>query len=190
MRFHHLGAIALLAVTTVGSAQQAPRVRPEIRPFVGVYVPNGALRRDFKSSTMLGTQLALELNDYVHVLGSLGWTHGHAKFAALTSDVAYIWQYDAGLEFNLMAELGNGWLLRPLAGLGAGGRTYDYQAEGVGTNTCLAGYGALGSELQKGIIALRLEGRSYLACVDSPRTGRQHTRNDFGFMFGFAYHLR
>lgn len=189
MRYRYLGAIALLTVTTVSSAQRVG-VRPEIRPFAGVYVPAGALRNDFKTATMLGMQVAMELSDHMHVLGSLGWTHGHAKFAALSDDVAYIWQYDAGVEFNLMAELGNGWLLRPLAGLGAGGRTYDYQAAGVGTNSCLAGYGALGSELQKGAIALRVEGRNYLACVDSPRTGRQHTRNDFGIMFGFAYHLR
>ena len=165
-------------------------MRPEIRPFAGVYVPTGALRHDFKSATMLGMQVAMELNDNLHVLGSLGWTHGHAKFAVLNDDVAYIWQYDAGVEFNLLAELGNQWLLRPLAGLGAGGRTYDYQAEGVGTSSCLAGYGALGTELQRGAIALRLEGRNYLACIDSPRTGRQHTRNDLGIMFGFAYHLR
>lgn len=190
MRYRYLGVIGLLAVTTAGGAQQVGRIRPEIRPFAGVYVPTGALKNDFKSATMLGMQVAMELSRHMHVLGSVGWTHGHAKFPALSDDVAYLWQYDAGVEFNLVRELDNGWLFRPLAGLGAGGRTYDYQAAGIGTTSCVAGYGALGAELQKGVLALRLEGRDYLACFDSPMTGEKHTRNDIGIMFGLAYHLR
>ena len=72
MRYRYLVAIALVTVATASAAQQPERIRPEIRPFAGVYVPTGAIRHDFKSATMLGMQLALEMSRHVHVLGSVG----------------------------------------------------------------------------------------------------------------------
>jgi hypothetical protein len=182
--------IAALLATTSVSAQQPVGIRPEVRPFVGAYIPAGALRNDFKTATMLGAQAALELSDYMHVVGTVAWTRGHNKFALLSKDLTYIWQYDVGLEFNLIQEIGTNWLFRPFIGAGGGGRTYDYQAKNIGTQTCTAGYGALGAELQRGSYALRLEGRDYLACYESPFTADKKTRNDFGLAFGLAYHIR
>ena len=190
MRTHLLMAAGVLALVPVLGAQQLPRAPTmELRPFAGVYVPTGAMRRDFGTATTLGAQGALELSRHWHVLGSVGWTHGHNKLA-LGSDVTYLWQYDVGVEANLVRALGTHWLLRPFAGVGGGGRTYDYRAAGVSSRTCTAGYGALGTELQRGAMAVRLEGRDYLTCFESPATGRKHTRNDFGVTLGLAYHLR
>jgi hypothetical protein len=179
----------LLAATSA-AAQQPAAIRPEIRPFVGAYIPAGALRDDFKTATMLGVQSALELSDYMHIVGTVAWTHGHNKFASFSNDVTYIWQYDLGVELNLIQEVGSSWLFRPFLGAGGGGRTYDYKAKAIGTQTCTAGYGALGTELQRGSIALRLEGRDYLTCYESPMTATKKTRNDFGLAFGLAYHIR
>ena len=181
---------ASLLFASVAHAQQPAAIRPEIRPFVGAYIPAGAMRDDFKTSEMFGAQAALELSDYFHVGGTVAWAHGHNKFAGFSDDLTYIWQYDLGVELNLMQEVGATWLFRPFLGAGGGGRTYDYQAEGVGTQTCTAGYAALGSELQRGSIALRLAGRGYLACFESPVTATKTTRNDFGLAFGLAYHIR
>lgn len=183
-------ALALVAVTvTSTSAFAQADVRPEIRPYIGAYVPMGRLADDFKSATMLGAQGALEISRFMHLVATVGWTHGHNKYAAFSDDVTYIWQYDVGAEFNLTRSLGPSWLLKPFMGVGAGGRTYDYQAANVGTSSCTAGYGALGSELQKGEVALRLEARSYLACFESPVTGIKKTRSDLGIAFGVAYHV-
>jgi hypothetical protein len=50
----------------------------------------------------------------------------------------------------------------------------------VKTRTCSAGYGAVGTELEAGAVALRLEARDYLTCFESPVTGDNRTRNDLG----------
>jgi hypothetical protein len=160
----------------------------EVRPFAGVFVPVGAQRSDFKSATMFGAQGAIEVNRHLHGLVSLGWTHGHNKL--YVADVTQIWQYDIGAELNAVRDVGFGWYFRPFAGMGLGGRTYNYQASEVSTKSCTAGYGTLGGEMQRNVIALRAEVRDYLSCYESPLSGKKNTRNDLGITFGLAYHLR
>jgi hypothetical protein len=190
MRGHRFVLAALLISSTSAYGQPSQRIRPEVRPFIAAYLPAGALRDEFKSATTLGLQGALEISPFMHVVGTVGWTNGHNKYASFSDDVTYIWQYDVGTEFNLTRELGTSWLLKPFLGAGAGGRTYDYQAVNVGTSTCAAGYGTIGSELQKGVMALRLEARNYFTCFKSPLTAEKKTRNDVGLAFGVAYHVR
>ena len=184
--------LAAAATSTTIAAAQIPRMNPgfEVRTFAGAYIPTGRQADDFKAATTLGAALAREFGDHMHLLGSLSWTHGHNKFAKLDDDRTYIWQYDAGVEINALRELENGWLFRPLAGLGAGARTYDYAATNVGTNTCTAAYANIGSEFQRNLVALRVDGRYYLNCFKSPISGAQRTRNDLGFSLGLVYHIR
>lgn len=180
--------LALAATATVASAQEQWRLpSTEIRPFAGVFVPVGASRADFKSATMVGAQAAMELNRHFHGLASLGWTHGHNKFFA--RDRTDIWQYDVGAEVNAVRDLGWGWYFRPFLGAGAGGRSYNYR-DTAKTTHCTAGYGTLGTELQRNVVALRVEARDYLSCFESPITEKKRTRNDLALSIGFAYHLR
>jgi hypothetical protein len=189
MRTRILATVGLLACASALGAQTSQRrFTPEVRPLIGVFVPTGSMRDDFKTATLLGAQVALELSSNWHVLSNVSFTHGHNRLYA-TSDRTNIWQYDAGVEGNLVVPMGERWLFRPFAGLGAGGRTYDYRGE-VDTRSCTAGYGALGSEFQTGPVALRLEARDYLSCFESPISGYKKTRNDLGFAFGLAYHIR
>jgi hypothetical protein len=189
MRTRILAAALALAGSALGAQPTATPLTPEVRPFVGAYVPTGAMRDDFKAATLLGAQFALELNRNLHVLGSAAWVHGHNKFG-FASDRTNLWQYDLGAEANLVRPVATNWLFRPFVGLGAGARTYDYRAEGVKTRTCTAGYGAVGSEFETGAVALRVEARDYLSCFKSPVTGRNRTRNDLGLSIGVAYHVR
>jgi hypothetical protein len=139
---------------------------------------------------MVGAQVAHEFSERLHLLGSFAWTQGHNKFANLNDDRTSIWQYDAGVELNLVREINDAWLFRPLIGAGVGARTYDYAAAGIGSNTCSAAYGNVGSELQRGTVAIRLDARDYLNCFKSPFTGVQKTRNDVGLTLGLVYHIR
>jgi hypothetical protein len=189
MRTYVLATAALLACVSAANAQPSPRVTPEVRPFVGAFLPTGRMSDDFEAATMLGAQVGLELSRNFHVLGTGSWTHGHNKFE-YASDRTNIWQYDLGIEGNLVRQVGERWLFRPFAGVGGGGRSYDYRASGVGTRTCTAGYAALGTEFETGPVALRVEARDYLSCFESPVTGRKRTRNDVGLSFGVAYHIR
>ena len=186
-----LAAVAVLAlVATTASAQRIKPFGPELRPFAGAYVPMGAMRDDFKDALTLGGQGAIEMSDYWHLVGTIGWTYGKNRFTALAKEKTYLVHYDVGAEANLLFELPNDWLFKPFGGLGVGARTYDYGADAISTNTCTSGYGAIGSELQRGMIALRAEARQYASCFESPITGEKKTRTDGLYAFGFAYHIR
>ena len=191
MRRIFLGlAVGVMSALPIAAQQTSVGTGTELRSFVGAYMPTGGHRQDFKSSTLVGAQAAQELSSHLHLLASFAWTHGHNKFAVFTDDRTYIWQYDVGAEVNAIRELGNQWLWRPFAGLGVGGRTYDYRAANVGSNSCAAGYASAGSELQRNVMALRLEGRNYVNCFESPFDGKKSTRNDLSLSFGLVYHIR
>ena len=181
--------VAMVAWSAALPAQERWRQPSvEIRPFAGAFLPVGAFDADFKSATMVGLQGAIEMNRHIHGIATVGWTHGHNRL--FTSDVTHIWQYDVGAELNAVKEMGWGWYFRPFLGAGAGGRTYDYRDVDVKTTSCTAGYGSLGAEVQRNIVALRVEARDYLSCFESPLTAKKNTRNDIALTFGLAYHLR
>jgi hypothetical protein len=182
-------ALAFAAPTAAQRNAIAPTGK-EIRSFAGAFLPTGSQQKDFKAATTLGVQLAEELTDHLHVIGSLAWTHGHNKFASFTDDRTFIWQYDAGVEINSLHWVTSELLLRPLVGIGVGARTYDYQMTNVSSYTCSAAYGSVGSELQRGIVALRFEARDYVNCFKSPAKSDNSTRNDLSLTFGVVYHIR
>lgn len=185
-----IAAAAILLMAPCAHGQQVERYGLEVRPFVGAYVPFATHRRDFKDASTLGAQAAYEWGSYVHLVSTFAWTHGHNKFASLSQDNTSILHYDLGGEFNAILDMSDRWMLRPFVGLGGGGRSYDYSATGVETRSCTTGYGSLGTELQSGLIALRLEARHYLTCFESPITGTKKTRQDGLFSLGLAYHFR
>lgn len=191
MRYQALAVAAVLALASTASAQTrfAPKAGPEIRPLVGAYVPTGSQADAFKTAVLVGGQVAFEMSDYFHLVGEFTWVPSTLKFTGLSSTGADIYQYDAGVEFNLLHHLNDEWLLRPFAGLGAGGRTYAYTAADVSNKTCAAGYGTLGTEFQRGIYAIRLEARDNMSCFESPITGDTKTNNDLHFSIGLAYHF-
>jgi hypothetical protein len=189
MRQIRLVAAALLFASPT-LAQDFDPYGFEVRPVVGAFMPVGAHRDDFRNATMLGAQAALEVNEFFHLVGGVSWTHGHARGGLLRTDLTHIWQYDAGAELGLYLEPADLLVLRPFLGLGGGGRTYDYRDAAAGAATCTAGYASLGSEFQRDLLALRLEGRGYASCYESRLTARRQTRYDVALMLGITYHFR
>ena len=182
--------LAALIATAMAASAQEPKVRPEIRPFMGMYIPTGDQRDLFDNAAMFGVQAALELRPSFHLLGTFGWVPGQTKYVGLQDDVQ-IFQYDVGLELNLVRALGDAWLFKPFVGVGGGARTYMYESANLNNRTCAAGYGALGAELQLGRAALRLEGRDNVFCFRSALPDiKSKTRNDVGLSLGLAYHFR
>jgi hypothetical protein len=189
MRKLSLTLAALMATAAVASAQDAG-VRPEIRPFVGMYIPTGDQRDLFDDAAMLGVQAALELRPSFHLLGTFGWAPGQTKYA-VAKDNVQIFQYDVGMELNLVRPLGESWLFKPFLGVGGGARTYLYEDDNLKNRTCAAGYGALGAELEFNRAAIRLEGRDNVFCFRSALPDiKSKTRNDVGLSLGLAYHFR
>ena len=189
MRHMQLLAAALV-LASPALAQRPDSFGLEVRPVVGAFVPLGDHRDEFRNATMLGAQGALELNEFFHLVANVSWTHGHTRGAAFRTDLTHIWQYDAGMEVGRMLEATDMVAMRPFVGLGGGGRTYDYRDAGAGAATCTAGYGSLGTEFQRDMMALRLEGRGYATCYESRITARQETRYDAALLLGVTYHFR
>ena len=182
-------ALAVLTLTAAPlSAQRLDNWGLELRPFAGMYVPLTSQRYDFKDAATFGAQAAYELGDYVHVVGTFSWTDAQTKMGLSRNSVS-LYSYDVGAEANLFYEVGSAWFWRPFLGAGGGGRTYNYEGS-VASRTCTAGYGAVGTEVQKSVVAFRVEARDYLNCFESPMTGKKTTRNDAMFTVGLAFHLR
>lgn len=182
-------AVALAAVVGTAGAQTetaAPRV--ELRPFIGAYVPTGALRDVMKDAPTLGAQAALQMRPGLHLVGTFGWVPATNHYA-VENDRVDIYQYNVGTEIARVRDMGSGWLFKPFLGAGVGGRTYNYAAPELSTRSCFAGYGALGSEFQIAGTALRVEARDYVSCFKSPQQdGGSATRNDLSFTAGIAFH--
>lgn len=183
-------AIGLLVASGTISPLRAQTITPELRPFVGAYMPSGAMRDMMKSSTLFGIQGAFEVNPHLHLIGTFSWSPSHNKFTGYDENVS-IYSYDVGAELGLVRPLGSGWQFKPFLGLGAGARTYDYKSTVFSTQSWAAGYGALGTEFQLNPVALRLEARENFFGYKSPLpNGSSATRNDAAILFGFAYHFR
>ena len=183
-------AIAMLATGALTLPAQAPVWKPELRPFIGASVPTGGQRDLFKDAALVGLQGAFELRPTTHVLGTLSWTPAHNRYVAADENVS-IFAYDVGIEKGLVKPFASGWELRPFFGVGAGARTYAFKSRALKDQTCVAGYGALGTELQLRRVAMRLEARDNLYCYKSPIGGiESKTRSDFAFALGLAYHFR
>jgi hypothetical protein len=186
--------VGMLLAGAMAIPAQSQGPSPEIRPFVGAYVPTGPQRDLFEDASLIGIQGALELKPTLHLLGTFSWVPGHNKYRGFDEDVS-IFAYDVGVELGLVRPLGEGWVgegwqFKPFVGLGGGARTYAFKAAGLADKTCASGYGALGSELQLNRVALRVEARDNVFCYRSPIAGvRSKTRNDLGLAIGFAFHL-
>jgi hypothetical protein len=186
----YLAVLAVLAVTVSAAPAQETVMRPEVRPFVGMYIPTGTQRDLFDDAAMFGVQAALELRPSFHLLGTFGYVPGQSKYTTLKNDVQIL-QYDAGFELNMVRALGNAWLFKPFLGLGGGARTYLYDNDALTNRTCAAGYGALGMEFEINRAALRLEGRDNVFCFRSALPNvKSKTRNDVVFALGLAYHFK
>jgi hypothetical protein len=177
---------ALLWVPTVTRAQSIP----EIRPFVGAFVPTGAQRDDFNDALLVGTQLALETSDRFHVVGTFAFTGPDFNNPTQNSGHMHIYQVDIGGELFRNVDFSSDWKFRPFLGVGAGVRRYDPTETGDSKNYP-AGYGALGAEFQLNQFALRFETRDYLTQFKGV-TGNESTstRNEVVFSAGLALHLR
>ena len=156
-----LGATALASATASGAAAQAlPRL--EARPFFGAYIPTGDQGDLLGDGVSVGVQGGYTLTRHLSLVGSLAWA-GSSNRTMLLADKVDVYQYDLGAEYRQPIALGGGMRLSPFVGLGAGGRTYQYRDRDTDAQSNVAGYGALGGQLNLGPVGLRLEARDYVS---------------------------
>jgi hypothetical protein len=180
---------ALMLVPLVASAQAPAGTVTEIRPFVGAFLPSGQNRGLLKEAVLGGAQVALQLNENVHLLGSVAWSPTREKPRNVNNRLD-LYQYDVGAELMAPRPLPNGGQFSPFVGIGAGGRTYHLRDADVSAQTHFTGYGALGGEFKSDRFGLRIEARDYVSRFTG-LTGNESAsaRNDFAVLAGLAIHL-
>lgn len=177
----------LLGATTLPA--QTRTAAFELRPFAGATFPTGAHRDLFKDAPIFGMGVAFQIQPNLHAVSNFSWMREHTRYAVLKND-GNRYSYDAGLELSAERPMSSSWMFRPYFGLGAGARTYTYQAETLLKRTGAAGYAALGTEFRYGVTAIRVEARGNAFDFKSPLPdGPSNTRYDIAFSVGMAYHF-
>ena len=180
---------ATLALATGAGAQQRAAVF-EVRPFVGAFVPTGDNRDLFDDAVLVGASAAYRVHEYVAVIGTFGWAPTSLKGlpSGIAKDDVDLFQYDLGVQISQPFALSAAWSITPLVGLGAGARTYDLREEGVETETDVNAYTAVGAEVSRGRIGLRLTARHYVTAMEQYEEGKtgKMARHDLAFGAGLS----
>jgi hypothetical protein len=110
---------------------------------------------------------------------TVGWARSR-DIAQVGDPKLDVFLYDVGAEFRRLHRSAKGRRsLMPFAGLGAGGRSYNYRKLDVDAVHNLTAYGSVGGEAGLGRVSARLEARNYVSGFRPLRgTGGTVTRND------------
>ena len=188
-RITKVATVAALALSLAASAKaQNLGGQFEVRPFVGAYIPTGDQRDFLKDAVLAGAQLSWRAIPALAITGSFGWSPSKDRITP-GNQTLDIYQYDVGAELRAASLYSSGiWNFSPFAGLGIGGRTYNYRDLDVDSKTNVDGYAAVGGDVGFGPIGLRIEGRDYVSQF-KPLTGsgETKTRNDVGVAVGLTY---
>jgi len=175
-------------------AQDAPAHKPHFEFIVnsGTVVPTGTQRAAIKRGGLTAAQLSYVLRPAFALTASIGW--------ARTRDIATagnprldMFTYDVGGELRANRWIASKTLsLSPFAGIGAGGRSYNYRSQDVDATHNLAAYGSAGGEIGIGSrVKLRLEARDYVSGFKALNSGSPaDTRNDVSMMVGLRLKVR
>lgn len=187
---------AMLFAATSGAAQTqtVPDHKPGWQLIVnsGTMVPTGAHRDAIKRGKVTSAQVAYVVRPSVAVTASFGW--GRTRDIATVGDPRVdMFTYDVGGEVRADRWLAGTTLdFSPFAGIGAGGRSYNYRNLDVDATHNLAAYASAGGEIGVGSrVKLRLEARDYVTGFKPlTGTGAADTRNDLSVMAGLRLKVR
>ena len=181
------GALAVFVLAAASGNAQAPASRVEVRPFVGAFIPTGDQRDLLRDAVLAGAQASYRIIPQLAITGTLGWSPNKDRLTPGDQSLD-VFHYDLGIEGRVASwSRGTMWAFTPFAGLGLGGRTYDYRDLDVDTQSKFAGYGALGGEFGFGRLGARLEARDYVSRF-SPLTepGASDNRNEITAVAGLT----
>ncbi len=150
----------------------------EFRPYAGAYIPTGDQRDLLEDAVLVGAQASYRILPQLAITGTLGWSPSKDRISVGNEKID-LYQYDIGAELRAPSWFTSGaWDFTPFAGLGVGGRTYDYRDLDVDAKSNVAGFGVLGGELGFGRAGLRVEARDYVSRFKPFDGGDSKTRND------------
>jgi hypothetical protein len=181
-------AVVMLAGSSVdAAAQEAPEHKPGWEFIVpsGAVVPTGAQRGAIKRGSLTAAQLSRVITPSFAVTATIGWARSR-DVASAGDPKLDVFTYDVGAEMRAPRLIaGERMSFSPFAGVGAGGRSYNYRSLEVDATHNVAAYGSAGGELAIGRVRVRVEARDYVTGF-KPLTGNgaADTRNDVALMAG------
>jgi hypothetical protein len=188
-----LGVLAAVAVFAASAEAQSSSGSGsfEIRPVVCGFVPTGDHRDLLDDAVHVGGTLAYGVAPNVALVGTFGWSP--TKDRTRGAEKLNLFQYDVGVEGRLNNLTPNAAIAtRPYAGVGLGGRTYDYRnLSGTSAETNFLGYGTVGVQLApvSGPIGLRVEVRNNVSAFRGLQgeLPDRNARHDMQFITGLSY---
>ena len=192
------GRKALLAAGLVGvlggtgpraAAQDAPTKRWELIVPSGLVIPTGDQRDAIKRANVTTVQLSRVVRPALAITGSVGWARSR-DVGSIGEPKLDVFTYDLGAEIR--APRRGTWLtFRPFAGVGGGGRSYNYRSLDIDATHNPAAYGGVGGELGRGRLTLRLEARDYVTgFTPLDGSGGSDLRNDVVVLAGLRFDWR
>ena len=178
-------ASSLSAQTTESPVMTAKQARWELVVPSGAMIPTGAQREAVKRGNMSAVQITYVAQPSLAIVSTFGWAR--SKDVATTGNPKLdVFTYDIGGELRAPRWIASETIsFAPFAGIGAGGRSYNYRKLDVDATHNLAAYASAGGELGVRRLRLRLEARDYVAGF-KPLTGAGESRtgNDIVVMVG------
>ena len=151
----------------------------------GVLFPTGTQRDRVKQANITAAQLSYVIRPDLAITTTVGWARAR-DIGSVGDPRLDIYTYDIGAEFRPVHWLaGRAVNFSPFAGIGVGGRTYDYHSLDVAATNNIAGYVSAGGEFGIRRVRLRLEVRDYVTGFQALNgVGSSGARNDVVAMIG------
>ncbi len=157
----------------------------------GTFVPTGAQRHAVKRGSVTAIQLSYAPQPHFAITSMVGWARSR-DIATAGDPKLDVFTYDVGAELRAPKWLeGKGATFTPFAGVGAGGRSYNYRKLDLAATHNMAGYVSAGGDLRIRRVGVRLEARDYLAGFKPLNgAGDARTGNDVVVMAGLRLFSR
>jgi len=180
-----IGTAIASALSAQASAPVAKLDRWEFLMPSGALMPTGAQHHAIRSASLSAAQLTYVVRPSIAITSQFGWARSRDIVAAGTPKLD-VFTYDVGAELRTArAEAGKASGFMPFAGIGVGGRSYNYRKLEVDATHNLSAYGSVGGELRVRRVGVRLEARDYVSGF-KPLAGQGvgRTGNDVVVMAG------
>lgn len=151
----------------------------------GAMLPTGTQRDAIKRGNLSAVQLSYVARPALAITSTFGWARSR-DIATASDPKLDVFTYDVGAEARAPRWVaGKTLTLSPFAGVGAGGRSYNYRKLDVDATHNLSAYASAGGELGIGRVRVRLEARDYVSGFKPlAGEGAARTSNDLVMMAG------
>jgi len=181
---------SLAAQSAEAPAVPAKQARWEFLMSSGALMPTGSQADAIRSANLSTAQLTYLVRPSVAITSVFGWARSR-DVASIGSPKLDVFAYDAGVELRTPRQTSGTMSFLSFAGVGAGGRSYNYRKLDVDATHNAAGYVSAGGEIGVRRVRLRLEARDYLTGFKPlDGAGASRTGNDVVMMVGLRIAAR